>query len=619
MTLTASEELQILEDGIPGNIWKALLVLVTTSAAGLLLISQAFSLHSRSGVVAALFWTGFATILLPFFYILTRPWQRDRDTLFILGIGILSIYMIRLMRFKFEIGLDDEWAHFRQLIVTLATNNPYSYNSILPIVGHYPSLALVASTLVRMTGIPPMTMALIVIGVAKVLAIISVFYVAREFSKSRLTSALVTMLFFAAPTMVMFDSQYAYESLGLSLAVTAYAMALMHFRGKTKLSRRWWLTGFIFMAALVTGTHHLSSFFMLLSILFTLGWEAYQRDEPWPRLLLTFSIALTMIGIYTYTVARGALRYIGNQSIAPILDFLNGNKSNLRVPFQSSALQTPLFEVVMSLGGQLILALLTLLSLWEAYKRFKRKEPMTWVIVAGLVYPLTVLGRVIPGIQEAANRGGGFVILWMALLIGEYAPRPRLWGPKGRVLMAVLGTLFCFSGFISGSPYYSRYPTGFLVGSPNQIDGYEKEAARWMATHTDQHNTYCTDRLMSRVIGATSSATNVATIIPWTYVCKDMFHDHTWKSRDGYFLHLRLFDYVIVETRLSRNAPADGYLFDAEKGQTYKKPLPKADLEKFAHAYALRQVWRNKYVIIYHNDAVRWPIPGIMSPIAQPF
>jgi hypothetical protein len=125
--------------------------------------------------------------------------------------------------------------------------------------------------------------------------------------------------------------------------------------------------------------------------------------------------------------------------------------------------------------------------------------------------------------------------------------------------------------------------------------------------------------LTSRLVGATSSATNVATIIPWTYVCKDMFHDKTWKSRDGYFLHMRLFDYIIVDTRLSRNAPADGYLFDNEKGMTYKKPLSHKCLTKFASVPALSEVWRNKYVVIYHNDAERWPIPDLLTPILQPF
>lgn len=619
MTLSAAEEHTILKDATPGNIWLSASAVLGTSALGLFLISRAFDLHSRSGLVALLFWGGFATILLPFFFVLTRPWQKDRETLLILTIGVVAVYLIRAIRYKYSIGLDDEWAHYRQLIVTLATGNPFSYNSILPIVGHYPSLAWLISGFVRMTSLSPTTAALVGVGIAKVLAIISVFYVAREFSKSRLTSALVTMLFFAAPTMVFFDSQYAYESLGISLAVSAYSMALMYFRGHSQLARRWWLAGFIVMCALATGTHHLSSFFMLLSILMTLLWEAFQNDEPWKRLLLTFLIALSMVSTYTYLVARGALRYIANQSVAPFLDFLSGNKNSLRLPFQSAALQTPLFEVIISLGGQLLLAGLTVLSLWEAYKRFKAKEPMTWVLVAGLIYPLTVLGRVVPGVQEASNRGGGFVILWMALLVGEYAPRPRLWGRTGRMLMAVLGTIFCFSGFISGSPYYSRYPAGYLVGSPNQLDSYTREAAQWMADNTDQNNIYCTDRLTSRLVGATSSATNVATIIPWTYTCKDMFHDKHWTSRDGFFLHLRMYDYIIVDLRLSRNAPADGYLFDNEKGHNYKKPLPHKCLTKFAGVAALSQAWRNKYIVIYHNDAVRWPIPNTLTPILQPF
>ena len=158
-----------------------------------------------------------------------------------------------------------------------------------------------------------------------------------------------------------------------------------------------------------------------------------------------------------------------------------------------------------------------------------------------------------------------------------------------------------------------------LVGSPNQVDKYEVEAAQWMAKNTDETKIYCTDRLTSKVVGATSSATNVATILPWNRLCKDMFRDTTWKSRNGFYLHLRLFDYVIVETRLSRSVPADGYLFDAEKGNNYTKPLPKASLTKFEDVADLKPVWRNKYVIIYENIAVRWPLPNRLSPIVQPF
>jgi hypothetical protein len=125
--------------------------------------------------------------------------------------------------------------------------------------------------------------------------------------------------------------------------------------------------------------------------------------------------------------------------------------------------------------------------------------------------------------------------------------------------------------------------------------------------------------LFSRVIGATSAASNVATIIPWTYVCKNMFHDATWMKRDSFYLHLHLFDYVVVDTRLSQTPPADGYLFDNEKGNLYSKPLPKEDLTKFKQSPFLQEVWHNKYVVIYYNTASRWPIPNILTPILQPF
>jgi hypothetical protein len=98
-----------------------------------------------------------------------------------------------------------------------------------------------------------------------------------------------------------------------------------------------------------------------------------------------------------------------------------------------------------------------------------------------------------------------------------------------------------------------------------------------------------------------------------------MFHDVQWKSRDGFFLHLRMYDYIIVDMRLSQNAPADGYLFDNEKGRTYTKPLSHKCLTKFAGVEALSEVWRNDHIVIYHNDAVRWPIPNELTPILQPF
>ena len=597
----------------PGSFVANFFIVLAGDVVGLLLIAAAFSRHSLGATTELLFWSGLAMVLLPSFYVLIRPWAKTWQTVILLAQLAISLYLIKILRLPHAVGFDDEFGHFRQLKATMSSGNPFTYNPILPIIGHYPGLPIVTSTVAWVSRLPAFTAAMIVIGAARIASLISIFFIAKAFSRERTAPAIACMVFIGGPTYLYFDAQYGYESLGFPLALAAIAVALSIYQAGTPRKIQWLWVAFVLLAAGATVTHHLSSGFMLATLGFMALFAGVQKIGNWRRLIWATGVSAVFVLVWTLIESPGSLTYVGNQSVKPFSNFLSGGGS-VRAPFSTTFLAAPVWERIFSITVQLGLAVLVVYAAWIAYKAWRNGEALTWVAVAGLIYPATSIARLVPGINEAANRASGFTMVWAALLLATYLPRPSEWKIRGRALYAVGGVLIVMSGFMAGTSYYQRYPIPFYAGGPGQADSYERAAAEWMSANIPEGTTYCTDRIFTRVVGAYSFLTPVSQISPSKSFCRDMFVGPVWTSTMTYEAQYHMYQYIVVDTRLSDNIPPDGNFFDVEKGTTYTKPLPKSALTKFANQRHLELVYSNGPIRIYRNT---FPF-RVASPDLQP-
>jgi hypothetical protein len=585
----------------PGSLLKNLALVLLADVAGLLLIAAAFSRHQSGGVTGLLFWSGLAVILLPSFYVLIRPWEKSWQTIVLLAQLAISLYLIKILRLPHAVGFDDEFDHFRQLKVTMSTGNPFTYNPILPVVGHYPTLPIVTSTVAWVTRLPAFTAAMVVIGLARIAGLISVFFIAKAFARERTAPAIACMVFIGGPTYLYFDAQYGYESLGFPLALFAIAVALSIYQASDKRKLQFAWAGFALLAAATTLTHHLSSTFLVATLALMAVFAGFQKVGHWKRLVWTTGISAAMVLVWTFIESPGTISYVANQSVKPFQNFLTGN-SPVRAPFSGAYLPSPIWEQIFSILVQAGIGVLALIAAWVAYKAWRRGETLTWVALAGLIYPATAVARLVPGINEAANRASGFAMVWTALLLSTYLPRPSDWKIRGRAIYAAGGVLIVMSGFMAGTAYYVRYPIPFYAGGPGQADSYERAAAVWMGENLSPDATFCSDRIFGRVIASYTTMIPVSDITPSKSFCRDMFVGPVWTSTMTYEAQYHMYQYIAVDTRLSNNVPPDGHFFDLEKGTTYTKPLPKSALTKFSKQPHLELVYSNGPIRIYRNN-----------------
>lgn len=597
----------------PGSLLKNFSLVLLSDVVGLLLVAAAFSRHQGGGVTELLFWGGVAVILLPSFYVLIRPWEKSWQTIVLLAQLAISLYLIKILRLPHAVGFDDEFDHFRQLKVTLATGNPFTYNPILPVVGHYPALPIVTSTVAWVTRIPAFTAAMVVIGAARIAGLVSVFFIAKAFARERTAPAIACMVFIGGPTYLYFDAQYAYESIGFPLALFAIAVSLSIYKATDKRKLQWAWAGFALLAAATTVAHHLSSTFLVLTLGLMALFAGFQKVGHWKRLVWATAVSAAMVIVWTLIESPATISYVANQSVKPFQNFITGN-TPVRAPFSGAYLPSPLWEQIFSILVQAGIGVLVLIAAWVAYKAWRGGETLIWVAVAGLIYPATAVARLVPGINEAANRASGFTMVWAALLLATYLPRPSDWKIRGRILYAAGGVLIVMSGFMAGTGYYARYPIPYYAGGPGQADSYERAAAVWMGENLPPDATFCSDRIFGRVIASYTTMIPVSDITPSDSFCRDMFVGPEWTSTMTYEAEYHKYQYIAVDTRLSKNIPPDGYFFDVEKGTHYTKPLPKSALTKFSEQPHLELVYSNGPIRIYRNN---FPF-GIAAPDLQP-
>src|SRR5205085_4699790 len=87
----------------------------------------------------------------------------------------------------------------------------------------YPALELVTSSVASVTGLSTFTAGLIVIGCLRV-ALMAALFLVFESAVSTRVAALATVLYACNPNFLLFDSQWAYESFALPLALAAIAL-----------------------------------------------------------------------------------------------------------------------------------------------------------------------------------------------------------------------------------------------------------------------------------------------------------------------------------------------------------------------------------------------------------
>ncbi len=189
-------------------------------AAGLLIIA-ASDLLARQGLGGGelLFWIGLAVLILPPALRLTASRASRRERMAIVALTGLAMYAVKIMQSPYGFTYADEFIHAFNVTQIQRSGGLFQPNPILPVTPYYPGLEILTSALVSMGGLDVFSAGLIVIGLARLILMLSLYLFYEQVGGSGRIAGMAALIYASNPNFLFWSSQFSYESLALPAGV----------------------------------------------------------------------------------------------------------------------------------------------------------------------------------------------------------------------------------------------------------------------------------------------------------------------------------------------------------------------------------------------------------------
>jgi hypothetical protein len=594
--------------------------------------------HSGESAVSntsefAWFWAGMLLLTLPLAGLAgRRATPAPIRTALLVLYGLVS-YAPKLLRNPASPLYHDEFAHWLETNNILKTGKLFEPNPIILIVSRYPGLHAATAELVRTTGLTIWHSAMLLLLLFHVTLVIGIAELAQALGFNNRTAALVAIFYSCNSSFLYFDTQYAYESMAITLAVWALVSYVRAIGSLLSRRRATWLVLTIVLSAGTIITHHLSTFILILimaliSLALSSPWLA--SGEQWIRTAVTaWSMTLftaIMAGAWSYFVAPGTIAYLSpyvSQGFSQLLHLAQGSGGGRQLfgaslsPWweQKSAYLVIVFALALAVGGLLIMR--TWIKSGEL-PRGRRRALLIAFTVLGLTYFPSILFILAPSGAEGARRTWTFTWIGLGMLAGPAMVWLVDWGerqiPRWRrisiraVLVFVLA-IALIGGTAAGINASYRFPGPYLYGSDaRSITPELLGASRWFLAQLGADNNIVTDRY-TRLIFASFGLQNTDTPSPG-FPTWDLYLDKPGRPIGPasllYELTISHYTYLIVDRRMGYEVPAQGVYFGPdEPGSLITRsgePALRGRLGKFNATPWMVKVFQSDNYSIYRLD-----------------
>ena len=123
----------------------------------------------------------------------------------------------------------DEFAHWRATYEILSTGKLFQPNPLIHIIAQYPGLHAATAALVHATGLSIWQAAILLLILFHVTLVLGIAALAQALGFNNRTASLIAILYALNSSFLYFDTQYAYESMAITLVVwtlVAYVRAI---------------------------------------------------------------------------------------------------------------------------------------------------------------------------------------------------------------------------------------------------------------------------------------------------------------------------------------------------------------------------------------------------------
>jgi hypothetical protein len=460
---------------------------------------------------------------------------------------------------------------------------------------------------------------------------------------SNRTGSIIAILYGLNSSFLYFDTQYAYESMAITLLVWALVAYVRAIRSQSGRERVAWAVLTVAFSAGTVVTHHLSTFTLVLimalvSLAVSLPWLA--RGDGWGRSAMTawsLTLVTTLIaGAWFHFVAPATFSYLSpylSQGLSELIQATNGSGATRQLfgaslsPWweQKSAYLVPVFALGLGVGGLLLIRA----RIQGGHLRRGRRRALLFAFaLLGLVYFPSTIFILSPSGAEGARRSWAFTWIGLCILAGPAVVWLLDWARcltrqwlrvslRSGLLVALAIALV--GGVAGGSDVSYRFPGPFLFGSDaRSVTPELLGTSQWFSAHFGAGNNIVTDRDTGLVFGSYGLQNPAAPSAGFPAYNLDLAQPGA--PLEPPYLQYELsgsdYNYLIVDGRMAYEVPENGVYFETDEPRFLTKsgkPIFYGRLANFDLIPWMVKVFQSDNYSIYRLD-----LPTTTSTRLQP-
>ena len=590
----------------------------------------------------ALFWGGLVVIYAPLaFRLLSASASRaERISLAVL-LGV-SLFVVKILASPTGFVRFDELGTWRATNDVLQTGHLFSANPLIVSTAGFPGLETVTAAVAQLTGLSIFHSGLIVLGVARTLLLVALFLFLERVTRSARAAGIGVAVYACNPSFLYFDSQFAYESLALPIALGMLLVAVRWSEPATRL-RPSAVNGLVgalaILAATLTVTHHMTSYALLA---FLIAWTAltaladrraraggahlpavpvqpgggpagsrrrFLGGPGFPTLLLA-GMTIAWFAFVAGSVTIDELGKVVTGAVDSTLGLIFGG-SGPKTLFAGGGQTNTVGARALAVGSVIPLLVLIPIGLRKVWRSPYSNTLWRTLALAAVLYPVSLGMRLTLAGSETSQRASEFVFVGVAFLAGLVISEwrwPDGWLKRNATALALtaVALVVFLGGFVIGELPATRQPGPFLVGAEDRsISPQGLAAARFAAAELPAHSRILVDRPNGTLMASYGELNPVFGQIHGIPVTR-VFFSKTFDRPDRRVIKDDLIDYIVVDRRLTRALPVLGYYFSSEEAGAFSRtrPISISSLAKFRRVPKLSKIYVNGPITIYDTSGL---------------